>query len=225
MLHEERDDCWVDGAAARAHHKAVERGEAHRRVHGNAVVYRGDGAAVAQMAGDKADLAKVFPKNGRRALAQVTMRGAMKAVFADAVLLVVLVRNGVHVGVLRQRLEERGIEHRHHRRFGHKRTTGVDARKGCLVVKRRQFRQVVDLRDNVFGDERRLLEELAAVHDAVAHCRDLAHVLDNGLRTGGKHIEHHAHGRRVVGQRQVVHVLIVVDAVLVEGLLRANAFA
>ena len=85
-----------------AHHKAIERREAHGGVHGHAVVDGGDGAAVAQMAGDELEVLQAArPCTAAARSADVAVRGAVGAVLADGVLLVQLVGQGVHVGLRR----------------------------------------------------------------------------------------------------------------------------
>ena len=89
----------------------------------------------------------------------------------------------------------------------------------------RQFRQVVDLGNNIIVDEGRFLEELAAMNDAMAYRGNLTHILDNGVGTRAQNVQNHAHCRRMVGQRELVHELVFVDAVLMKGLFTANALA
>ena len=71
----------VDGAAAGAHHDAIERGEAHGGVHALAVLDSAQGSAGADMAHD--DLAGLAVGHLGDLLGDVTVAGAVGAVLTD----------------------------------------------------------------------------------------------------------------------------------------------
>ena len=105
------------------------------------------------MAGDDAQIAQVFTKDRSSTFGKIPVGRAVEPIFADAVLLVVFVRDRVHIRFCRHGLEESRIEHRHLRGIWHELSAGSDASDRSLVMKRSKFRQFLDLRDNVIVDE------------------------------------------------------------------------
>ena len=225
MVHEERHDSRVDRAAARAHHQAVERRQAHRGVHGDAMVDGAHGAAVAQMAGDELQVLQRLVEHDSRALGDVAVRRAVGAVLADGVLLVILVRKRVHVGLRRQRLEERGVEHGDHRNIRHVLLTRADAHESRLIVKRGELGKLVDLLNDVIVDEDRLVEVLAALDDTVPDRIDLVEGFDGGVVAVNKRVQYERHGCVMVGHLRIDDHFVLIDSVLVEGVCRAHALA
>ena len=153
------------------------------------------------------------------------MRGAVETVLADAVLFVVLVRDRIHVRILWKRLEKRGVKHGDHRRFGHQGTTCIDTSKCSFVMERCKLCQIVDLGNYIVIDERGLFEELATMNDAMANSRNIVHVFNDGIGTRTQDVQDHTHSSGMVWQRQFVHEFVFINAVLMEGLLAANALA
>ena len=76
----------VERARARAHHHALERREAHRRVDAAAVADRGQRAARAEVAGDQPQLVQRPPEQVRGALRGVLVVDAVEAVAAQPAL-------------------------------------------------------------------------------------------------------------------------------------------
>ena len=73
-----------------------------------------------------------------RHAAHVLVAGPVKTVFTDLQVLVIGIRNGIHIGVLRHRQMEPGIEHGDHRRPRHDRFAGLDTRDVRGHMKRSQ---------------------------------------------------------------------------------------
>ena len=102
---------------------------------------------------------------------------AVRAVAADAILLVVLVREAVHVRVSGHRLMEGGIEGHDLRDVRENGLHGVDAQQVRRVVERGEVAAEGDLLQDVVVHEDGTGEEVAALDDAVAHRLD---VLEGG---------------------------------------------
>ena len=102
---------------------------------------------------------------------------------------------------------------------------GVDAHEGGTVVQRRELGQLVYLVDDVLVDEHRAVEVLAALNDAVPHGVDLVERVDGLRRARRERFQDERHGVVVVGHLGVDDLLVLVEAVLVEGLRRAHALA
>ena len=93
------DHRGVQVAAAGAHHQAGQRGHAHRGINDLALIDSGDGGTIAQMAGDQLQALNRLLKELGSAVADILVAGAVEAVAADAVLLIVLIGDGVHISL------------------------------------------------------------------------------------------------------------------------------
>ena len=115
----------------------------------------------------------------------------MEAVAADLVLLVILIGDGVQIGVLGHGLVEGRVEHRH---LGHvvaqHRPAGLNADDVGGVMQRRQGGAVLHRLHHLVGDENGAGEALAAVDHPVTHRVDLLHGGDDAVvrvHQGGQH--------------------------------------
>ena len=108
-----------------------------------------DRRAVAEVAGDQAQLPRIgWPTSSAALLGYVLVAGAVEAVAADLVLLVVLIRDSVHVVRLGHRLMECGIEYSDHRNVRtHNLAAGLNTDQVGRVVERRQRYAVLDRLD------------------------------------------------------------------------------
>src|SRR5277367_2351201 len=102
----------INGAGTRAHHEAVERRESHGGVDAEATAYRGQRAAIAEVARHELQLGEICLQQLRGSTRAVLMVDAMKAKFADA-LLDPLIRTGINVRRFRQRIVEASVKHSH----------------------------------------------------------------------------------------------------------------
>ncbi len=135
----------VDVTAAGAHHQALQRRQAHRRLDRGAEADGRRRGAVSQVQDDLLHLCRVATQHGRRQPGDVLVRGAVEAVPPDLLFGGHRPVDRVGRGGRRQIAEERGVEDRHLR----------DAREGdhCLrdpvgvgrVVQRREPDEVADL--------------------------------------------------------------------------------
>ena len=190
MLGQELDDSGVDVARAGAHRQTVERGEAHRSIIALAAVDRADRRTIAQMAGDQAQLLKRTAEHFGSLLGNILMAGAVEAVAADLVLLIVLVRDRVHIVRLRHSLMERSIKYGNHRYVRtHNLAAGLNTNQVGRIVQRCERYAVLDRLEHLFGDDNAVREELAAVYHAVTDCVDLAHRGDNTLFRIEQHVD------------------------------------
>ena len=122
-------------------------------------------------------------------LGGVAMARAVRAVAADAVLLVVLAWQRIEVCLRRHGGMERRVEDGHLRRVRHVLAQHVDAGVGRRVVQRRQLLAQRELLARLVVDDGRLREVLAARHDAVADGVDLVEVADRRLDVISHHFE------------------------------------
>src|SRR5271165_4655511 len=109
----------------------------------------------------------------------VTMGGSMEAIAADTVPPVEVIRDGVQVSLLRNRVVKRRIEHGHLGNvFAKKLTRRHDALDVVGIMKRSKINAVFNPLQDLAVDERRLREHLTAVHNAMAHCMNVSRTLD-----------------------------------------------
>ena len=192
------DHGGVQVTAAGAHHQTGQRGHAHGGVHHAALVHRGDGGAVAQMAGDELQTGDRLGQILGGLHAHVLVAGAVEAVAAHAVLLIILVGDGVHIRLGGHGGMEGGVKHGHIGQVAEHLLGGLDAHDGGRVVQGGQRAQVTDGLYHLIGDEAALLELLAAVYDAVTNGVNLADAV-NDLAFAGGHLLHHFSKRLGVG--------------------------
>lgn len=89
LFADEGDGAGVDVAAAGTHYQPVHGREAHRRVMGLAVEHGRDRCAVADVAGDDLRVLEVEAREPGTGLCHVFVAGAVEAVLAYAVLVVI----------------------------------------------------------------------------------------------------------------------------------------
>ena len=220
---QKRNDGRVDGATTRAHHKAVERSESHRRVNGDAVVDSRNRAAVAQVACDDLQIFDWLPHEGCAALRDIAMRRSMRAVFANLMLLAQFVWQRIHVRRRRERLEERRVENGHLRHVGSHSLAYVDAFERGRVVKRRQRAEAFDFLDDIGRDKHRGVEIIATMHDAVSDGVDFINGMNGRTLAVAQCIEHDGQGLFVVGHVLSEDAFVFVGAVLDIGIFASDA--
>ena len=204
LIHNELDHAGIEIAAARAHRQTDQRGEAHGRVDALAAVDRADGAAVAHVAGDELELFDGLAHELGAAGGHVAVARAVEAVAADAVVLVVFIRNGVHIGLAGHGLVERGVKHGDHRHVvAHDGAAGVDAGDVGGVVQRRKRRALFERGHDGVVDLDGAGELLTAVDDTVADGVDLLHGGDHTVLGAGQLVDDRSNGLGVGGHRQV----------------------
>ena len=183
------DHRGIQVAAAGAHHQAGQRGHAHGSIHDLALIHSSDGRTIAQVAGDQLQALNGLLQVLGCLVGNVLVAGAVEAVAAHAVLLIVLIGDGVHVSLRGHGAVESGVEHGHHGDVAEHLAGGLDAQDACGVVQGSQRAQLTQSLDDLIGDQAAALELLAAMHHAVADGVDLAHVID-ALALAGGHLLH-----------------------------------
>ena len=108
------DHRGVQVAAAGAHHQAGQRGHTHGGIHDLALVHSSNGRTVAQVAGDQLQALNGLLQVLGSLVCNILVAGAVEAVAADTVLLIVLVGDGVHISLRGHGAVESGIEHSNH---------------------------------------------------------------------------------------------------------------
>ena len=195
----------VDGAAAGAHHDAVERGEAHGGVHALAVLDGAQGSAGADMAHD--DLASLAVGHLGDLLGDVTVAGAVGAVLTDVQLVADVLGQGVSLGDLGHVEVESGVVDRDVGQVGILLQAVLNNVGLGVVVQRRQRSDLADLGEDVLVDEGGIAEVPATLNDTVTNALDLDAV---GLEV----LQNDLDGDLVVGELDVLgHLLGTVGSV------------
>ena len=156
------------------------------------------------MAGDELELLDGLAHELGAAGGHVAVARAVEAVAADAVVLVVFIRNGVHIGLAGHGLVERGVEHGDHRHVvAHDGAAGVDAGDVGGVVQRRKRRALLERGHDGVVDLDGAGELLTAMDDTVADGVDLLHGGDHTVLGAGQLVDDRGNGLGVGGHRQV----------------------
>jgi hypothetical protein len=132
-------------------------------------------------------------------LGDVEERRAVETVATDAVLLVPLVRQGVHVGAGRHGLVPGRVHDGDVRDVGQDVQGRFDAQDVRGIVEGRQTEQALEGLDRLRTDLDRLGELLAAVDDAVADGRDLLEVVEDADLGIEERVDDELDGLLVVG--------------------------
>ena len=122
------------------------------------------------------------------------MRGAVEAVAADLVVLIILIGQSIGIGHRGHGLVEGGIEHGDHRHAGHELLAGLDADDVGGVVQRREGIALLNGGHDFVGDDNRLGKLLTAVDDTVTDCVDLLHRADHAVLAVHKGVQHGGNG-------------------------------
>ena len=134
----------------------------------------------------------------------------MEAVAAHVPFLVELVGHGIEVGVGRHGGVERIVEHGDLRHIGHEVVHGAYAAQVSGVVDGCQVAEALDAVFHFFGDDAAFLEEVAALHDAVAYGVDFVEAFDGSVFVAEQGLEHKVHAFLVVGHVVHEHFLLAV---------------
>ena len=147
----------------------------------------------------------------------------MEAVAAHVILLVELVGHGVEIGVGRHGAVESIVEHGDLRHVGHQGIHGADATQVTGIVNGCEVNEALNALLHLGSDDATLLEEVAALHDAVTDGVDLVEALYGTNLRVEQHFEHQGH--TLLMGRQVGHdflLLAIVEFHFDEGTIDAD---
>lgn len=209
---EVEDDRGVEVAGAGAHDQALERGHAHRGLDRLASVDRARRGAVAEVEHDGLEVGAATAEERGGRLRDELVRRAVEAVAADAVLVGEIGGDRVRGRLRGDRVVEGRVEDRDVRDVGEGLLRGLDALEVRRVVQRGEVGEVLDVDLDEVGDERRLVEALAAVDDAVSD-RDGRELVE-ARSVLGEGADHRVEAGGVVGDRGLELDALAVAAVL-----------
>ena len=128
----------------------------------------------------------------------------MEAVAPHAVGEVVLIGQGVHIGLAGHGLVEGGVKHGDHGHVAHNGLAGLDAGDVGGVVQRREGDALLDGLHHIVGDADGGGELLPAVDDPVTHRVDLLHGVDHAVLGAGQLVDDGGNGLGVGGHGHVL---------------------
>ena len=225
MILDERNNGGVNGAGTRAHHNAVKRGQAHGGINRNAVLDGRDRAAVAQVARDQFQLFKRLAQELSGATRNVLVGRTMSAVLADAVLLVVLVGNRVHISLRGHGEKEGRVVHRDHRRARHELLARVNTLQRGLIVQGSKFGKFVNLGNNVIVDNGGTLEVFTTLNNAMTNSVNLIKALKNSGLAFYQALQNASNRFLMVVHRNDFFYLVRLHAMGENAIVGANALA
>ena len=159
------------------------------------------------MAGDDLQLLDGLAQHGGGPGGNVAVRGAVEAVAADLILLIVLVGQSIDVALGGHGLMEGGVKHAHHGHTGHDLLAGADAGDVGRIVERGQGDALLQSSHDLVGNEHGGSEFLAAVHHAVTHSVDLGGTLDHAVLAGEQGVQHGLNGLGMGGHGDLELIL------------------
>lgn len=162
-------------------------------------------------------------ENVRHNAGNIPVGGAVRAVAADTVIGVHIIRDTVHIGGRGHGLMECGIKHKHLRYAGHCGKTALDTHDVCVGVQGSEVATEFELFQHFVGKQRGLLEVFAAVDNSVTDRLDLLHGLDATHVCIGKKINNDRDRCRMVRHRQVFFDLFAIREFMLNTAVKTDA--
>ena len=222
LTHKVGDDRGVDATASGTHHNALEGSETHRGIEALAVYNCREGCAVAEVAGNY--LGVLLAEKLYGSAANEAVRGAVEAVTADLVLLIVLVGNAVHINVIGHSAVEAGIKYRNLRNR-HDLLTLYDTLEVRGVVERAKVAALLDDSLYLVGNENRAGKLLTAVKNSVTYSADLINRCDNADLGIYESVKNELKCLAVSGKRALGLVILLAGNLELESGLAADLLA
>ena len=176
---ETEDGGGVEVAGTGSHHETFKRGESHCGVDDFSVFDSCHGAAVAEVAGDDGGVFEFLSEEFGGGEGHIVVAGSVEAVFADAVLFVVVIGDGIEVCFRGHGLVKLSVEDADVGDSGEVFFAGFDSGEVRGVVKRSEGEAFADDVLDFRRDFDRLGDFFAAVEDAVTDSGDFGEALDD----------------------------------------------
>ena len=173
------------------------------------------------MAGDDALLFGLHAEELAHAGRHEAVASAVCAPAADVVLLVILVGDGIHIGVLGHGLVEGGVEHEDLGQLGQHCAHGFVALEVGGAVQRSELHVLVPFLKH-FGGHNLALREASASHDAMACGGDFVQALDGAIFGIEQGVKHQFDSLGVRGTGRFDNFRLAIDFGLEEGALKAD---
>ena len=145
----------------------------------------------------------------------------MGAPTTDVVVLIILVRNGIHVSLLRHGLVERRVKHEHLWQVGQHGANSLVAFQVCLAVERCEVHILLPFLKH-FWRNNLALREASACHDAVACSRNFVEALDGAILSVEQGVKHELDTLSVCGACRLDNLRFTIDFGLQERTLKTD---
>ena len=156
------------------------------------------------MAGDDFQLFNGLAHKLGAALGDIAMGGAVEAVAADTVVLIILVGDGVHICLVGHGLVEGGVEHDDHGNIVHNSSAGENTGDVCGVVEGGKGGALFKLCNDLIVNLNGVGKLLAAVDNAVTDSVDLLHGGDNTVLCACELVNNGCDSLRMGGHRNIL---------------------
>ena len=129
----------------------------------------------------------------------------MGTVTAHMIVGIIIIGQGVDVGVIRHGLMEGRVEHHHLRSLGKHLGDGTDAEQVGRIVKRREVAAYLDLAQHFFIYQAAAVEEIGALDYTVADGIHIVERLEHAVLRIDEGVHHQFHSDFVVGDGKGEH--------------------
>ena len=153
VLHQVRNDSWVDIPCTRSHHDTAKWCESHRCIYRNALVNCCDRSSVTDMASDKLEFFNRTSQNFSSFLGYILMAGTVSSVLANLVFSVIFSRNRIAICFFRHSCMERGVKDHHAGNVWQNFSKSTDACSVGWIMQWSQKRQLLYLLNYFFINE------------------------------------------------------------------------
>ena len=176
------------------------------------------------MAGDDAAVVKVEPGESCALCADILVARSVESVTTDAVFFVILIRKRVHIGVVRHRLVECGVEDCDLRNGRKSLRHSVDSEEICRIVERGNLAALANLRNHFVRHKGTAEKLLSAMHHAVSHSLDVVKRAKASVFLVQQRVKHSLNADGVVLNRHFAHKFLLSGSLMLEtSYLKADA--
>ena len=211
LIHQECNSTGIDIAAAGTHDKTLQRSQTHRGIHTLTVLNSSDAGTVANVASDNLLTLGLYTQELTYTLRDIAVACSVESVTANAILLVQLIRKGVHVGIVRHGLMECGIEHTYLGNVGQQGCYGIYALDVGGVMQRGQVIASCKGFHYLGGQANALVKLLTTVYHTMAYGIQLLKALQHSIFALGKHLEYPLYTGCVLGYGSLHLMLLAIQ--------------
>ncbi|CDA93373.1 putative uncharacterized protein [Bacteroides sp. CAG:709] len=168
------------------------------------------------MAGDNLGIVNIQSCELGTLLCDKLMAGTVSTVFADPVILIILVRKTIHVGISRNRLMECRIESNNLRNRRENSLHSPDTQDMGRIMQRCEIAAYLDLLHDILIDKSAGREILTSMHNSVAHSLDVVKRLQNAMLAICKCLKDKLHSHLVVRNRNILYDFLLTGSGMLE---------
>ena len=168
------------------------------------------------MAGDNLGIVNIQSCELGTLLGNELMAGTVSTVFADPVILIILVRKTIHISISRNRLMECRIESNNLRNRRENSLHSPDTQDMGRIMQRCEIAADLDLLHDILIDKSAGREILTSMHNSVAHSLDVVKRLQNAMLAICKCLKDKLHSHLVVRNRNLLYDFLLTGSGMLE---------